>query len=81
MTEKQITDSILQTQKKIILLNNLYESVKKMRILQNMHILLREKESDSDRLTLNKHLRKRDYYEDIVDNLINEIDKLKNDVR
>ena len=79
MTEKQITDSILQTQKKIILLNNLYESVKKMRILQKVHILLREKESDSDRLTLNKHLRKRDYYEDIVDNLIIEIDKLKND--
>ena len=79
MTEKQITDSILQIQKKIILLNNLYESVKKMRILQKMRILLQEKESDSDRLTLNKHLRKRDYYENIVDNLIIEIDKLKND--
>ena len=81
MTEKQITDNILQTQKKIEMLNDLYKFVKTMRILQKMHILLREKESDSDRLTLNKHLRKRDYYEDIVDNLINEIDKLKNDVR
>jgi len=79
MTEKQITDSILQTQKKIVMLNDLYKFVKKMRILQKMRILLREKESDSDRLTLNKHLRKRDYYEDIVDNLIIEIDKLKND--